>query len=187
MSRAIVIQPGAFERFMKKLQHTVTAIRKAGFPELGAEIVPLHSNIPYKPNIEPIYDCDLALSMADCLSISVDGFPQNIVHGKEPHTQMSDYEKNTAFTEIPTRENIHIPKQEHEDIASISIAQLQSNRHRENDALKDAIMESLKCKNLEVKSADSIGNNITRITLSDYIGDKNIKIPEYVMVKRQYE
>lgn len=176
MSRAIVVQPGIFERFVKKMRATVSSIKNAGFPQLGIhEITPFPSDKLNAVDVLTYNDIAVPLFVFDNLMISADGIP---INGAIRSVAAAD-QGVSVNNDVKPAIKIEV------EIEADNIVTKNNEKAEKDHAMaKDVIISSLKNNNIIVESADNIGTGVTRITLDNLSHKNDIKIPEYVFVKR---
>ena len=202
MSRAIVINKSAAQRMFNSVKKRMKAIRSAGFPKEIADMsLPGLSFIGISPLLADQPLLDFPMSADSPLPLSFTEFkpgdivfyvPENLRlktnNAVKPETVPVQPSKATAE---PHFDRTSVAK--HSEDVMVNTQQLQPVEHlveleeeisTGDDMLADSVIATMRENNLEVLGPEAISPGVTRITLEDILGQRQIRIPEYVMARR---
>ena len=204
MSRGIVINKATFQRAYKVIQNKFNALRAVGFPQeitdmslpgFGMGVIPpLAADMPNQIACVMSLDSAVPLYLTEYMpGESTFPLPGNLLPvksnkvAKPTNVAMHHTESSSKSLTDPVRVSKQVIamdaiKQPPQPLAKVVI-------HEESEmddlAMTNAILATLKGNSLQAKATETISPNVTKITLEDVLGDRRIRIPEYVMVRRK--
>ena len=203
MSRAIVFNKAAFQRMYNSLKNKISAIQEAGFPKEIADMSlpgfgigmtsPLSADLPLPIGLVMSFDSPVPLSLMEYTQGNTAfHIPENPMPIKgnikkvsrpatiaaEPFNRPIEPEAEASPVSVPKHSDVDMPQLQ----ASANIDDKQEET--DNNIIANSIMAMMKENNLETREPETLSPSVTRITIDDLLGQRNIKIPEYVMVRR---
>ena len=206
MSRAIVFNKTAARRMFNSIKNKMNAIRSAGFPKETAETSlpgfglgitsPISGDFPLPIDFMMSADLPVPLSLVEyslvkagltapknLLSIDdlikkvsrpVQTFTQQVVHLEEPQ----------ASIVLATKYSEDIMASASQDNVPTVNVDKQNDSESDQNVIANSLIAAMKENNLETKAPEVLSPSITRITLDEVLVKRNIRIPEFVMVRR---
>ena len=206
MSRAIVINKTAVQRIFNSIKSKMNAIRSAGFPKEIADmslpgfgmgvLSPLSADLPLLIDFVMSADSPVPLSLMECpLGNTAFHVPENLLPVKSHIKKVSRPATMTAqpFTRPVEPKSIPVSVPKHSEDITVSAPQLQAltsiddkqeESEPDNNIIANSIIATMKENNLETREPETLSLNVTRIMIDDLLGQRKIRIPEYVMVRR---
>lgn len=192
MSRAIVINQAKYITAIKKI---LKAIASAGLPkEIPDMSMPGFALGTISPLPLDVFDnMGIAMSLDGLVPLYLTDFAPGDNKAPAPDLRpVCTQPKATAIRkEIPiSPESEPVPVMASELVKTVQQSEsagggaIKEKPEIDNHMMTDVILASLKESNLEVKAAEPVSPNMTKITLEDVLADRRTKIPEYVLVRR---
>jgi len=202
MSKAIVINVTAIQRMFNSIRSKMTAIRSAGFPKEIADmslpgvgfmtVSPLLADHPLL-DFPMSVDSPIPLSLVEYKPGNMGSYmPENLLLEGDPKRKMIPATLAVQTFKRPVESNSRASAEKHCEGITVSTTQPQTSvdivykqdKSTDDDIIANSIIVAMKENNLEIKEPETISPGITRITLDEMLGQRNIRIPEYVMVRR---
>lgn len=202
MSRAIVINKSAAQRMFNSVKKKINAIRSSGFPKEIADMsLPGLGFMGISPLLADHSLLDFPMSADSPLPLSFTEFkPGDMVFYVPENLRLKTNDtfkpgivpvQPSKVTAEPNSDRTSVTK--HREDVMVNTQRLQRMEHlvemeeeitTGDDKLADSVIATMRENNLEVLEPEAISPGVTRITLEDILGQRQIRIPEYVMARR---